>query len=126
MAGKYPLQVAMAVMDVAHAIGHRLGSDHSKKVFATALAFELERRGWPFIANYRFVSKGGDRTYTVDLAVDGLVYTNIYCQQAPAPPDIRRRMASYLANLDRAIGLVIDFSKEPLKEGLMVIEKDQG
>jgi iron complex transport system substrate-binding protein len=109
------------VVDVAIRLHRELGPGLLESVYETVLAAKLARMGYRVETQVpvaiRFEDMRFDNAFRIDLLVEGRLIVEIKSVERPTAAHAKQ-LLTYLRLTDRRVGLLINFGRATLKEGI--------
>jgi GxxExxY protein len=114
-------EVAKVIVNAAYKIHTTLGPGLLESVYATLLAYELEKAGLKVIRQAPipvvYESIRFDEGFRADLVVEGMVVVELKSVEAVVPVH-KKQLLTYLKLADKRLGLLINFGEALIKEGI--------
>jgi GxxExxY protein len=114
-------EIARLIVDAAYQVHTTLGPGLLESVYETVLTFELTKRGLvvsrqtPIPVMYKEMSF--DEGFRADLVVQGKVILELKSVEKVAPVH-KKQLLTYLRLSDKRLGLLINFGKALIKNGI--------
>ena len=114
-------EIAKIVVDAAFQVHTRLGPGLLESVYASVLAYELEKRGLHVLRQHPVpVVYDGvtfDEGFRADLIVEDKVILELKSVEATLPVH-KKQLLTYLRLTDKQLGLLINFGAALIKDGI--------
>ncbi len=113
--------IAKVIVDCAYKVHTTLGPGLLESVYEAVLAYELEKKGLkaerqkPLPVIYETIRL--EEGYRADLLVSNLVIIELKSIEEIAPVH-KKQLLTYLRLADKRLGLLINFGKARIKEGI--------
>jgi GxxExxY protein len=113
--------IAKIVVDAAYHIHVSLGAGLLESVYERVLAYELAKRGLEVQRQVclpvRYDGHDFDEAFRIDLLINGLVIVELKSQEEIQPVH-RKQLMTYLKLADKRLGLLLNFGKTRMKDGI--------
>jgi GxxExxY protein len=114
-------QIAKQVVDIAYKIHTRLGPGLFESVYEACFVAELQKRGLEFTRQQGipvvYENVRLEIGFRADIIIEGKVIVELKSIEAIAPVH-RKQLLTYLRLADKRLGLLINFNKVLIKDGI--------